>query len=71
DIEEKLSEYALFLDKHRIMVLNYKMAILYFGSGDFSTCIDYIQRIINDRFQSGELDECPLTLRDLARIKES
>lgn len=48
DIEEKLSEYALFLDKHRIMVLNYKMAILYFGSGDFSTCIDYIQRIIND-----------------------
>lgn len=30
-----------------------------------------IQRIINDRFQSGELDECPLTLRDLARIKEA
>ena len=30
-----------------------------------------IQRIINDRFQSGQLDECPLTLRDLARIKES
>lgn len=30
-----------------------------------------IQRIINDRFQSGQLDECPLTLRDLARIKEA
>jgi len=30
-----------------------------------------IQRIINDRFQSGELEECPLTLRDLARIKEA
>ncbi len=30
-----------------------------------------IQRIINDRFQSGELDQCPLTLRDLARIKEA
>lgn len=30
-----------------------------------------IQKIINDRFQSGELDECPLTLRDLAKIKES
>ena len=30
-----------------------------------------IQRIINDRFQSGELDECPLTLRDLAKIKEA
>jgi len=30
-----------------------------------------IQRIFNDRFQSGELDECPLTLRDLAKIKEA
>jgi len=30
-----------------------------------------IQKIINDRFQSGELDECPLTLKDLARIKEA
>ena len=30
-----------------------------------------IQRIINDRFESGELDQCPLTLRDLAKIKRS
>lgn len=30
-----------------------------------------IQRIINDRFESGELDECPLTLKDLAKIKEA
>ncbi len=30
-----------------------------------------IQRIINDRFQSGELSECPLTLRDLAGIKKA
>ncbi|MDF1545091.1 MAG: HDIG domain-containing protein [bacterium] len=30
-----------------------------------------IQRIIDERFQSGELDECPLTLRDLARIKDA
>ncbi len=30
-----------------------------------------IQRIINDRFQFGELDECPVTLRDLAKIKEA
>ena len=30
-----------------------------------------IQRIIDDRFQSGELNECPLTLRDLAGIKRS
>jgi len=30
-----------------------------------------VQNIINARFQSGELEECPLTLRDLAQIRES
>ncbi len=48
DIEKKLDEYSLFIDRHRVMVLNYKMATLYFGSGDHATCIDYLQRIIND-----------------------
>lgn len=52
EIEEKLEEYALFLDRHRIMVLNYKIATLYFGSGDYSTCIDYLQKII---YEKGEL----------------
>jgi tetratricopeptide (TPR) repeat protein len=47
-IEEKLAEYALFLDRHRVLVFNYKIASLYFGSGDYATCIDYLQRIIND-----------------------
>jgi len=47
-IEEKLAEYDLFIDSHRILVLNYKMAMLYFGSGDYETCIDYLQRIINE-----------------------
>jgi hypothetical protein len=47
-IEKKLEEYALFIDNHRILVLNYKMAILYFGSGDYATCIDYLQKIINN-----------------------
>ena len=47
-IEEKLSEYGLFIDRHRVLVLNYKIACLYFGSGDYNTCIDYLQRIIND-----------------------
>ena len=48
DIEGKLDEYSLFLDKHRIMVLTYKIGMLYFGSEDYSTCIDYMQKIIND-----------------------
>jgi len=47
-IEEKLKEYALFIDSHRILVFNYKIASLYFGSGDFDTSIDYLQKIIND-----------------------
>jgi hypothetical protein len=46
-IEEKLSEYALYIDTHRILVFNYKIATLYFGSGDYSTSIDYLQKIIN------------------------
>ena len=47
-IEEKLSEVTLYLDRHRILVFNYKIASLYFGSGDYKTSIDYLQRIIND-----------------------
>lgn len=48
-IEEKLVEYDLFIDNHRIMVLNYKIATLYFGSEDYGTCIDYLQKIINEQ----------------------
>jgi len=47
-IIEKLEEFSLFLDKHRILVFNYKIASLYFGSGDYNTTIDYVQRIINE-----------------------
>ena len=49
EIEKKLEEYDVFIDRHRILVLNYKIATLYFGSGNFATCIDYLQRIINDQ----------------------
>ena len=46
-IEEKLTEYALYIDNHRLLVFNYKIASLYFGNGDFDTSIDYLQKIIN------------------------
>src|SRR6202000_3034774 len=49
EIERQLAEYDLFIDRHRILVLNYKIASLYFGSGDYATCIDYLQRIMNDQ----------------------
>ncbi|HPG11035.1 MAG TPA: hypothetical protein PLU37_05850, partial [Chitinophagaceae bacterium] len=48
NIEKELEGYRLFLDSHRIMVLNYKFAVLYFGSDDFNRCIDYLQNIIHD-----------------------
>ncbi len=46
-IEEKLEEYELYMDRHRVLVFYYKIASLYFGSGDYDTCIDYLQKIIN------------------------
>lgn len=48
EIEEKLAEYSLLIDPHRTMVLTYKIAVMYFGSGDYATSIDYVQKIIND-----------------------
>jgi tetratricopeptide (TPR) repeat protein len=46
-IEEKLKEYELYLDRHRILVIYYKIACMYFGAGDFETAIDYLNKIIN------------------------
>jgi len=36
-------------DDHRIMVFYYKIACLYFGSGDNEQAIDYLNRIINQK----------------------
>jgi len=46
-IEEKLQEYEVQLDRHRVLVFYYKIACLYFGSGDKEKAIDYLNRIIN------------------------
>ncbi|MGN6619097.1 MAG: hypothetical protein ACTHJ5_18120 [Ilyomonas sp.] len=46
-MKEKLKEYAQYIDNHRLLVFNYKIATLYFGAGDYSTSIDYLQNIIN------------------------
>jgi len=46
---EKMDEYSLFIDRHRILVINYKIATLYFGAGEFDTSIDYLRKIINDQ----------------------
>jgi uncharacterized protein YicC (UPF0701 family) len=46
-IEEKLDEYALYIDRHRVLVFFYKIASLYFGSGDYEMTVDYLNKIIN------------------------
>jgi hypothetical protein len=46
-IEEKLNDYALQVDRHRILVFTYKIAMLYFGNGDYEKSIDYLQKIIH------------------------
>jgi tetratricopeptide (TPR) repeat protein len=46
-IEEKLKEYEIYLDRHRILIFYYKFASLYFGSGDYENTIKYLNRIIN------------------------
>jgi hypothetical protein len=47
EIEDKLHDYALFVDRHRIVVFNYKFAMLYFGQGDYDKSIDYLHKIIH------------------------
>jgi hypothetical protein len=47
-IVEQLKEFELYVDNHRILVFNYKIASMYFGAGDYSTCIDFLQKIINE-----------------------
>jgi hypothetical protein len=46
-IEEKLAEYEIYLDRHRILVIYYKIASMYFGAGQFEKAIDYLNKIIN------------------------
>ena len=46
-IEAQIKEYEIYLDRHRILVFYYKIACLYFGSGNYEKAIDYLNKIIN------------------------
>lgn len=48
-LEEMLRKYDIYLDTHRVLVFYYKIACLYFGSGDNEKAIDYLNRIINQK----------------------
>lgn len=49
-IEEKLQEYELYLDRHRVLVFYYKIACLYFGAGNNEKTIHYLGKIINQKY---------------------
>jgi hypothetical protein len=48
-LEKMLKEYGPYLDTHRVLVFYYKIACLYFGSGENEKAIDYLNRIINHK----------------------
>ncbi len=47
DIERRIKEYEIYMDRHRILVFDYKIACLYFGSGNYEKAIDYLHKIIH------------------------
>jgi hypothetical protein len=49
EVEAKLEEYSIFVDGHRILVFNYKIASLYFGARHYSEAIDYLHLLMNDQ----------------------
>lgn len=48
-LEEMLVKHEKYLDRHRVMVFYYKIACMYFGSGDNGNTIAYLNRIINQK----------------------
>ena len=46
-IEKGLTQFSTFIDRHRVLVIHYKMAMLYFGNGDYEKSIECLRRIIN------------------------
>jgi hypothetical protein len=47
EITSALEEFELYIDPHRVLVFYYKIACLYFGSGDLPTTIEYLNKIIH------------------------
>ncbi len=46
-LEERLTTYEPYLDRHRVLIFYYKIACLYFGSGKYEKTIEYLNKIIN------------------------
>ena len=46
-----LEEYDPYIDQHRVLVFYYKIACLYFGAGKFDEAIEYLNRIIHQKYE--------------------
>lgn len=46
-LEEQIKKFEYRVDSHRILVFYYKIACMYFGAGNYTECINYLNRIIN------------------------
>jgi hypothetical protein len=46
-IEKGLDEFQMYIDRHRVLVIQYKTALLYFGNGNYDQSVDQLQKIIN------------------------
>lgn len=51
EIEKQLANYIEKFDKNRLTIIYYKIACLYFGSGDNKNAIKYLNKIINESSQ--------------------
>lgn len=49
NIEKKIKKYGSRIDGHHIMIFYYKIASLYFGDGNYSRCIEFLKKIIDNR----------------------
>lgn len=47
EVMEQIKVHQLSMDQHRVLVFYYKIASLYFGSGDNEMAIEYLNKIIN------------------------
>lgn len=63
EIDNFIAAYSHILDVHRVMVLHYKMACLYFGAGDNKTAIRYLNLVIHSGEQAWRED-----IQSFARI---
>lgn len=52
-LEQQLDEYKGFFDHYRLLVFHYKIACMYFGSGNTGKAIDHLNEIIY--FKAGNL----------------